>query len=100
MGLLRFFLALSVAVWHIPGPAFKLMYASVAVICFFIVSGFYMAMVLTERYDKAGEFYWARFTRLYPAYFAMAAVMVGWFWCTNSPNAFTGPLAFTGKAPV
>jgi peptidoglycan/LPS O-acetylase OafA/YrhL len=100
MGLVRFFLALSVAVLHIPGGAFQLLYAAAAVTCFFIISGFYMAMVLTERYDRAGEFYWARFTRLYPAYFTMAVVMVAWFWWTGSPNAFTGPLVFSGQAPV
>jgi peptidoglycan/LPS O-acetylase OafA/YrhL len=100
MGFLRFFLALSVAVSHLPGPPFRLVYAPVAVCAFFIISGFYMAMVLSTHYNKAAEFYWARFTRLYPAYFAMAAVMVAWFWWTSSPNAFTGPLAFSGKPPV
>lgn len=100
MGFLRFFLALSVAVSHLPGPPFRLVYAVVAVCAFFIISGFYMAMVLSTHYDKATEFYWARFTRLYPAYVAMAAVMVAWFWWTGSPNAFTGPFAFSGKPPV
>jgi peptidoglycan/LPS O-acetylase OafA/YrhL len=90
MGFLRFFLALSVAVWHLPGTPFKLLYPCVAVICFFMISGFYMAMVLTEKYNRPRDFYWSRFLRLYPAYAAMAAFMVFWYqWTGHShPSAF------------
>jgi peptidoglycan/LPS O-acetylase OafA/YrhL len=80
---------LSVAVWHLPGTPFRLLNAAVAVLAFFIISGFYMAMVLTEKYSAAKPFYAARFLRLYPAYAAVAAFMVLWFVLTNSPTAFT-----------
>jgi peptidoglycan/LPS O-acetylase OafA/YrhL len=63
--------------------------AAVAVLAFFIISGFYMAMVLTEKYSAAKPFYAARFLRLYPAYAAVAAFMVLWFVLTSSPTAFT-----------
>jgi peptidoglycan/LPS O-acetylase OafA/YrhL len=70
----------------------------VAVACFFIVSGFYMAMVINEKYAKTdgkswiSTFYLARFFRLYPLYFVMATVMAIWFALTVSPNAFTSIL--------
>jgi len=89
MGAIRFTLALSVAVWHLPGAPFRLLNAAVAVLAFFIISGFYMAMVLTEKYPAAKSFYAARFLRLYPAYAAVAAFMIAWFVLTNSPTAFT-----------
>ena len=89
MGAIRFTLALSVAVWHLPGAPFKLLNAAVAVLAFFIISGFYMAMVLTEKYSTAKPFYAGRFLRLYPAYATVATFMVFWFVLTNSPTAFT-----------
>jgi peptidoglycan/LPS O-acetylase OafA/YrhL len=89
MGAIRFTLALSVAVWHLPGAPFKLLNAAVAVLAFFVISGFYMAMVLTEKYPTARSFYAARFLRLYPAYAAVAAFMILWFALTNSPTALT-----------
>jgi peptidoglycan/LPS O-acetylase OafA/YrhL len=92
MGIIRFILALSVAVWHLPSPPFRLLNASVAVLAFFMISGFYMAMVLTEKYNNARSFFVARFWRLYPAYAAMAAIMVFWFALTNTPTAFTARL--------
>lgn len=89
MGAIRFTLALSVAVWHLPGAPFKMLNAAVAVLAFFIISGFYMAMVLNEKYAAAKPFYISRFLRLYPAYAAVAAFMVAWFVLTSSPTAFT-----------
>jgi peptidoglycan/LPS O-acetylase OafA/YrhL len=97
MGVIRILLALSVVIWHVPGAHFRLLNASVAVLLFFVVSGFYMAMVINEKYAPSGpgwirRFYLARFLRLYPTYLAMCVVMVAWFWWTNSPNAFTSRL--------
>jgi peptidoglycan/LPS O-acetylase OafA/YrhL len=89
MGAIRFTLALSVAVWHLPGAPLRLLNAAVAVLAFFIISGFYMAMVMTEKYSAAKLFYAARFLRLYPAYAAVAAFMILWFVLTSSPTAFT-----------
>ena len=50
MGLVRFALALSVVFWHIRGAPFHLINAAVAVSLFFIIPGFYMAMVINEKY--------------------------------------------------
>jgi peptidoglycan/LPS O-acetylase OafA/YrhL len=101
MGGIRIILALSVVVWHVPGTHVRLLNAAVAVLLFFVISGFYMALVVNEKYAPSGagwvrRFYLARFLRLYPAYFVMSAVMVAWFWWTGSPNAFTSRLPVSG----
>jgi peptidoglycan/LPS O-acetylase OafA/YrhL len=97
MGAIRILLALSVVVWHVPGPHIRLLNAAVAVLLFFVVSGFYMALVINDKYAPSGpgwvkRFYVGRFLRLYPLYLAMCAVMVAWYWWTHSPNAFTSRL--------
>jgi peptidoglycan/LPS O-acetylase OafA/YrhL len=48
MGVLRLFLALSVVIWHLPARSANLVDAGVAVLMFFIISGFYMALVINE----------------------------------------------------
>lgn len=68
MGLIRFFLAISVIIAHngirVPGIEGHL-----AVMSFFVISGFYMALVLNEKYeDNVLGFYFARFLRLWPSY--------------------------------
>ncbi|HVR58280.1 MAG TPA: acyltransferase [Pseudolabrys sp.] len=92
MGLVRFALALSVVFWHIRGAPFHLINAAVAVSLFFIISGFYMAMVINEKYAN-GEpkhwirtFYLARFWRLYPPYLVMLIIMMAWGASTNMPS--------------
>ena len=77
MGTLRLFLALAVLVGHLSneGQLFLFGYewlgASYSVQAFFIISGFYMAMVLTEKYRTVsiGSFYTARALKLYPLYY-------------------------------
>jgi peptidoglycan/LPS O-acetylase OafA/YrhL len=73
MGLLRLFLALSVVAGH-SGTAilgFRGIGAFYAVNFFFIISGFYMAMVLTEKYKTTSPvlFYKSRILRLFPTYY-------------------------------
>jgi len=74
MGLLRLLLALSVVTAHLHGRGifgFRLLYGNLAVQCFFMISGFYMALVLNEKYNKPGDylpFIWQRILRIYPAY--------------------------------
>jgi peptidoglycan/LPS O-acetylase OafA/YrhL len=83
MGVLRVFLACIVFVAHLPlgvpgAPAidFFTIGATEAVELFFLVSGFYMALVLHERYVGPGSyrlFLTNRALRLYPQYWAVAA---------------------------
>jgi peptidoglycan/LPS O-acetylase OafA/YrhL len=82
MGVLRLFLALSVVVWHMPARSASWVDAGVAVLMFFIISGFYMALVINETYgadakpDWRRRFYASRLFRLFPAYLVMAAIMI------------------------
>jgi peptidoglycan/LPS O-acetylase OafA/YrhL len=48
-----------------------------AVLCFFAISGFYMALILDTRYESANQFYLSRFLTLYPAYALAVALSVG-----------------------
>jgi peptidoglycan/LPS O-acetylase OafA/YrhL len=71
MGSLRFFLALSVAYGHAKlFLGFPLVPGDTAVQAFFAISGFYMALVLHEKYPKGFyvTFLANRFFRLFPVY--------------------------------
>jgi peptidoglycan/LPS O-acetylase OafA/YrhL len=73
MGYLRFWLALAVLSGHL-GPLLGLSLAdsSAAVLGFFVISGFYMAMVLDGKYGQdRTAFYWNRLLRLWPPYLAL-----------------------------
>lgn len=72
MGILRVILAVAVLSAH-AGPLFGLNLlrdsALTAVESFFIISGFYMALVLHDRYqNRLPDFYFNRFLRIFPAY--------------------------------
>jgi peptidoglycan/LPS O-acetylase OafA/YrhL len=79
MGAIRLFLALSVVVWHLYFPTRQLTANGyIAVLLFFIISGFYMSMVMNEKYVRLPvlTFYRSRVLRLYPAYLAVVAVAI------------------------
>jgi peptidoglycan/LPS O-acetylase OafA/YrhL len=83
MGTFRLLLAVSVLATHLRfgrgvfGLAF--LNGGLAVQCFFIISGFYMALVLNEKYNYCGS-YWTfiqqRFLRPYPLYLAVAVLIL------------------------
>ena len=73
MGTLRFILALSVAYGHAGDfLGFPLIPGDTAVQSFYAVSGFYMALVLNEKYRRGSATYFLfisnRFLRLFPVY--------------------------------
>jgi peptidoglycan/LPS O-acetylase OafA/YrhL len=73
MGWFRLLLALLVFHSHfeiVGGPTIS---GHQAVELFFVVSGFFMSLVLREKYATAGGFYRSRFLRLFPAYWAALA---------------------------
>lgn len=75
MGLVRFLLAAAVVINH-TGPLYGLVMtdAYMAIKVFFIISGFYMALILTEKYRGPGQtrlFYTNRFLRLFPLYWVV-----------------------------
>jgi peptidoglycan/LPS O-acetylase OafA/YrhL len=78
MGILRFLLACSVIVAHSQPLIWgNLPFGGIAVQAFFIISGFYMALVLCEKYTGT-KHYWLfisnRILRLWPAYIIILAV--------------------------
>lgn len=69
MGLLRLVLALSVLMTHAFINQSNFLFTSKgAVISFFIISGFYMALILDKKYSSIKNFYKSRFLRIYPIY--------------------------------
>lgn len=81
MGVLRVLLALSVVIIHCDGTLSTrvLVGGQFAVELFFIISGFYMALVLHEKYPEAGPqwlFYGNRLLRLLPAYYLIIALVL------------------------
>ena len=75
MGLVRFLLAITVVINH-TGPLYGLVFtdAYMAIKVFFIISGFYMALILSEKYTGPGRcrlFYTNRFLRLFPLYWVV-----------------------------
>lgn len=80
MGSFRLILALTVFLSH-TSSLFGLMFvgSSVAVQSFFLISGFYMAMVLNEKYEGPGSYYLFitnRLLRLLPAYWVVLVLTV------------------------
>jgi len=83
MGALRLFLAVSVLVRHLRYGrgvlGFSFLDGGLAVECFFVISGFYMALVLHEKYNYRGSygaFIQQRFLRLYPLYIIVGVVIL------------------------
>lgn len=76
MGLLRFLLAIAVIGDHAAPPCgfLHLVGGTAAVEIFFVVSGFYMQMVLSGKYSSPGSFYLSRSLRIFPAYWIVAAI--------------------------
>jgi peptidoglycan/LPS O-acetylase OafA/YrhL len=73
MGYVRFWLAVSVALYHSGGNALlPLIGGQAAVECFFLISGFYMAATYERNYgaDHWVQFLVSRYVRLYPFYLA------------------------------
>ena len=81
MGLVRFLLAATVVINH-TGPLFGLVLtdAYIAIKVFFTISGFYMALILSEKYTGPGRcrlFYTNRWLRLFPLYWVVLALSFG-----------------------
>lgn len=78
MGLLRLLLAAIVLFEHTGGlGGYAMTGGAVAVQCFFIISGFYMGLVLNERYDRPAlnrAFYANRAIRIFAMYYLFLAL--------------------------
>jgi peptidoglycan/LPS O-acetylase OafA/YrhL len=70
---------------HIFGLPFPV--GSIAVRSFYVISGFYMALILSGRYARdVGWFYQARALRLYPAYWLVLAATVAAMVAQHDPG--------------
>jgi len=78
MGFLRLLFAFAVVSNHYSHhQIFDLLYASVAVKGFYIISGFYMALILNNNsYIRNKQFYLSRFFRLYPVYISCVIITI------------------------
>jgi peptidoglycan/LPS O-acetylase OafA/YrhL len=100
MGLLRVLLAISVFMAHAPQSGLtqglRGFGGSNAVEIFFIVSGFYIALILDKSYSTKIGFYKNRILRLYPIYYIICglAVMQAIF----SPSLRESLISFPAKA--
>ncbi len=79
MGLLRILLASVVAIGHAPPGVLGMpLNASLAVSAFYVISGFYIQLVIVERYATGpgwiANFYASRLLRLFPIYWLIVAV--------------------------
>jgi peptidoglycan/LPS O-acetylase OafA/YrhL len=80
MGLVRFLLACAVILVHCKA-GMCMTGGSVSVQTFFMISGFYMALVLNEKYLQGESSYWrflaSRFLRIFPAYWVILVLTIG-----------------------
>ncbi len=82
MGLIRLLLAASVVITHVHDDVLErfLIDGALAVKLFFVISGFYMALILNEKYVGPGAlrlFYGNRLLRLLPLYYVMLLMALG-----------------------
>lgn len=95
MGSLRLILALSVFFWHVPGHPFRLVHGGIAIEAFFMISGFYMALVITEKYSNLSSsswvstFYQSRILRLAPTYLIICLFEGLLYIRHDTPNIFS-----------
>lgn len=73
MGLIRILLAITVVIAHSSSLfGFYFVRGQLAVQIFFVISGFYMALILTEKYNKKSDyklFLSNRFLKIFPTYY-------------------------------
>lgn len=92
MGVLRLTLALAVLLSHAPpGIMPRFFHPALAVHIFYVISGFYMQLVLPKYLEKKGgikSFYTNRFLRIFPIYWAVLV-------CTIILLRYTVPIDFS-----
>jgi peptidoglycan/LPS O-acetylase OafA/YrhL len=96
VGVLRLFLALCVVAGHARDSVFGMIppiWSVFSVPIFFVISGFYMAMVISGPYRNkpVGAFYLSRIARLYPAYL-ISIVTAFWALLAATGLTFLDPL--------
>jgi peptidoglycan/LPS O-acetylase OafA/YrhL len=102
MGTLRLFLAFSVLAWHLRPLGYLRLTAldgGIAVISFFIISGFYMSMVISQKYrhlpNGRRRFFVNRFLRIFPLYFVAMVLQQVVFSIDGVKTVFTSTLGYS-----
>ena len=95
MGTLRFLLAISVVFFHFNELEGRMVGGSMAVQSFYVISGFYMALILNEKY-LAGKgtyslFISNRLLRLYPLYLLICLMTLGSYFIDEVFFNYTSP---------
>lgn len=91
LGLLRFTLALAVAASHANFRIAGFIPGVIAVIGFYLISGYVMAGLIRRHYNqpaKAPAFYLDRALRLLPQYFTYLGLVLAWHLYTNTENYY------------
>lgn len=81
MGLIRFLLACIVVICHTsPLFGYQSIPSDLAVQFFYVLSGFYMTLVLNEKYHKGSNtsFYKNRALKIYPVYWLILILLIAW----------------------
>jgi peptidoglycan/LPS O-acetylase OafA/YrhL len=87
LGILRFFLASCVIVFHMSGHVPSI--GVLAVNFFYVISGYLMTLVLNETYHfNARSFFSNRILRLYPAQLALCVVSLPFLWILPKASEF------------
>jgi peptidoglycan/LPS O-acetylase OafA/YrhL len=77
MGVLRLLFALSVLVYHTREPQGLFLFnQTAAILSFFIISGFYMALILDGKYRSKISFYTSRVLRIFPLYWVALSITI------------------------
>jgi peptidoglycan/LPS O-acetylase OafA/YrhL len=96
--MVRFALAMAVLLSHLPIASVKFIGGGLAVQAFFIISGFYMALVLSGKYADTSLFYTNRLLRIFPSYLVMmglAAVIFFGFGASATATLGMFQIAYT-----
>jgi len=82
MGLIRFILACGVVICHTSLIfGYKPLSGDLAVQCFYIISGFYMSLILNEKYvgkNATYLFYTNRALKIFPVYWVNLLLLISW----------------------
>ena len=104
MGLVRFGLALSVVLAHVGDiRGYKILDGATAVEAFFMISGFYMALILNEKYVGPNT-YWLflsnRLLRVFPVYYVVLLASLLYWLVSGGLVADWGPLRAHESLPT
>lgn len=90
LGTFRLVLALAVALTHAGVSYAGLDLGVIAVVCFYLLSGYVMTGLIRTHYPGSGQawrFYLDRVLRLWPHYLVVAGITLAWFW-TSGINTY------------